>query len=70
MLQDRKPCTVKTRRTQRRRKERRKADFIAKNSILPLAFVFLCVLRVFAVQISLILQRSRIEEGVSMPLFL
>jgi hypothetical protein len=35
--------------------KKKKKDFIAKNSILPLAFVFLCVLRVFAVQVFSIL---------------
>jgi hypothetical protein len=34
-----------------KKKRKKKADFIAKNGIIPLAFVFLCVLRVFAVQI-------------------
>jgi serine/threonine protein kinase len=34
----------------RRRKREEKPIFLRKNSILPLAFVFLCVLRVFAVQ--------------------
>jgi hypothetical protein len=56
VLQNRKACTAKTRRTQRRKEN--KADFIAKNSIIPLAFVFLCVLRVFAVQAFSIRQRS------------
>jgi hypothetical protein len=40
----------KRKREKERKKEGRKASFIAKNRILSLAFVFLCVLRVFAVQ--------------------
>jgi hypothetical protein len=47
----------------KKRKIKEKKDFIVKNNILPLAFVFLCVLRVFAVQGFLILQHSPSGEG-------
>jgi hypothetical protein len=42
----------------KRKKKEEKTILLQKNSILSFAFVFLCVLRIFAVQISLILPKS------------